>query len=152
MVAALKAERIRYSVDVDPVGWMLRLQDAEGHLDRDHWGKMISSGIRLGAIEGTMWLDSPSEAATQEFESFLAVSPLDFDGQTMTWSEANEKQVAGTFRRSRRGEPAFVNRIVAVCGLDRKVVWERTQPLATLSSLRLVDNPALTYERWRPES
>lgn len=151
LTIGLDERGIEYSVDEDPVVNLQPLEPMAGKDSGPYWRKYLTRFASMeGAINGTLWLDSPDIETTEEFAEFLAVEPLEFESETLIWREAQQRQVAGTFRLSRRNRKAFVNRIVVMTGNERRTVWERESALDTLSSIDLQEAPQRRYERWSP--
>lgn len=145
----LRERGISFVVDQDPVG---NVQSVEPRGDRnasDQWRYFLThTAPMVGAIDGTLWCSAESNQTIKAFADALANMPLEFGGQELAWSEAQERQLEGTFGLSRSGRRIHVNRIVMVQGLDRRTLWERGETLPTHSSIRLSEHPNLCYKRW----
>lgn len=148
---ALNRAGLAFAIDEDPIriGHSSHLGFVDPLSDGSGWDGFLLRRFSSPQFDGTLFLLADSMDSYHSLRSHFYEIPFDFDSASMTWADAVDQQVPGTYGRAAGKRPAvYLNRIVVLVADERHLLWERAVPLRTLSSLNHERGNEAAYQWW----
>ncbi len=148
---ALHKSGIGFTIDEDPIriGHNSHLGLVDPLSGGSGWDGALLSWFSGPRFDGTLFLLADSTDSFRSLSTHFHEELVDFDGTNMTWADAVDQQLPGTFTRATARRPeVYLNRLVVLVGEERHLLWERSVPLRTVSSLQHERTNQEAYRWW----
>ena len=148
---ALHRSGLAFTIDEDPirVGPSSHLGLVDPLSDGVGWDEFLQRRFTMPEFDGSLFLLANSAASYRSLHNHFHEELLDFGGPRMSWADAVNQQVPGTFMKASGKRPAvYLNRIIVLVAKERHLLWERAVPLVTHSSLGHERANQAAYRWW----